>query len=100
MTSSGYLFIENQNMEHQLTAVTHEAEMLDAEVPDPIIKYSPLLVNSDDPKLKELAASFGFDRWDLPSYYFEYNAKPYMEFNDDFVEISRDEHSHMKIRHS
>ena len=197
IVSSGYLFIENQNMEHQLTAVTHEAEMLEAEIPDPIIKYSPLLINSDDPKLKKLAASLGgheeiylfvrdnieyskdyteqrsslevlenkkgdclghadlltglllaygypvenvrvsmgyvtwngesfhhawvefkdngewmvldssgylgtfeFDTWDLPSFYFKYNAKPYMEFNDDFVEVSRDEHSHMKIRHS
>ena len=197
MTSSGYLFFENQDLEGKLIAVTHEAEMLDAEVPDPILKYAPLLINMDDPAIMELAASLGgpeaiylfvrdnieyskestkqrsslevletgngdclghadllaglllaygypeedvrvsmgyvtkngdtfhhawvefknngkwmaldssgylgtfeFDTWDLPSFYFKYNAKPYMEFNNVFVEISRDEHSHMKIRHS
>ena len=58
-TASGYLFFENQHLEEQLVKVTHETEMLNAEVPDPVIKYAPLLVGANDPGIKELAASLG-----------------------------------------
>lgn len=57
MFSSGYLFFENQALEDELEYVTHEVDILNAEVPDPIIKYAPLLVTVDDPELKELAGS-------------------------------------------
>ena len=57
MGSSGYLFFENQTLEERLEYVTHEVDILDVEVPDPIIKYAPLLVTVDDPGLKEFAAS-------------------------------------------
>lgn len=57
--ASGYLFYENQRLEEQLVKVTHEADILNAEVPDPVIKYAPLLVGSHDPIIKELAQSLG-----------------------------------------
>lgn len=59
LASSGYLFFENQQLEGQLAAVTREAGILDAEVPDPVFKYAPLLVGKDDPGIKELARSLG-----------------------------------------
>lgn len=57
--TSGYLFLEDQHLEKQLSGITHEKEILDAEVPDPIIKYAPLLVNPDDQGIKKLAVSLG-----------------------------------------
>lgn len=56
---SASLFLENQRLEKQLGEVTHEADILNAEVPNPVIKYASLLVGSDDPKIKELAQSLG-----------------------------------------
>jgi len=56
---SASLFLENQQLEIQLGEVTHEADILNAEVPDPVLKYAPLLVGSDDPNIKELALSMG-----------------------------------------
>lgn len=58
-TASGYLFYENQQLEKQIVIATHESEILDAEVPDPVIKYSPMLVSASDPGIKELAVSLG-----------------------------------------
>lgn len=52
-------FLENQQLEKQLGEVTHEADILNAEVPDPVIKYAPLLVSNNDPNIKELAVSLG-----------------------------------------
>lgn len=57
--SSGYLFLENQELEGQLSHAIDQKSILDAEVPDPVIKYAPLLVSSKDPAIKELAASLG-----------------------------------------
>lgn len=57
MASSGYLFFQNQALEDKLEDVTHEVDIMDVEVPDPIIKYAPLLVTVDDPGLKEFAES-------------------------------------------
>ncbi|MDO9096778.1 MAG: transglutaminase-like domain-containing protein, partial [Candidatus Methanoperedens sp.] len=57
--TSGYLIFENQQLEKELGEVTHEADILNAEVPDPVLKYAPLLVGSDDPNIKELAQSLG-----------------------------------------
>lgn len=59
LASSSFLFLENMRLEEQLGKVTHEAELLDAEVPDPVIKYAPLLVGNDDPRIRELAISLG-----------------------------------------
>lgn len=59
MASSGFLFYENQHLQEELVKVTHAAEILDAEVPDPVFKYAPLLVGKDEPRIKELAASLG-----------------------------------------
>lgn len=59
LASSGYLFFENQRLESQLAEVTREAGILDAEVPDTVIKYAPLLVGKDDPRIKELALALG-----------------------------------------
>jgi len=55
--TSGYLFYEEQRLEENLANVTREAEMLNAEVPDPVIKYAPLLVDAEDAEIKELAAA-------------------------------------------
>lgn len=57
--TSVYLFFEEQRLEEQVANIFHEREMLDAEVPDPVIKYAPLLVDANDPQIKELAASLG-----------------------------------------
>ena len=57
--ASGYLFLENRYLETELLTVTHESEILGAEVPDPVFKYSPILVNANDPKIKNLARSLG-----------------------------------------
>ncbi|MBU4220241.1 MAG: transglutaminase-like domain-containing protein [Euryarchaeota archaeon] len=57
--SSGYLFLENQEISGQLNQLIDQKSILDAEVPDPIIKYAPLLVSSKDPVIIELAASLG-----------------------------------------
>lgn len=61
---SGFLFFENVRQEEQLmkiteqfTKVTREVDILNAEVPDPVFKYAPLLVDAKDPIIKELAAS-------------------------------------------
>lgn len=59
LASSGYLFFENRQLESQLATVTREAGILDAEVPDPVLKYAPLLVGKDDIRIKELAQSLG-----------------------------------------
>lgn len=56
---SGYLFFEEQRLEDKLMKVTHEEDILNAEVPDPVIKYAPLLVDAGDPRIKGLAASLG-----------------------------------------
>ncbi len=56
---SGYLFFEEQRLEDRLMKVTHEVDILNAEVPDPVFKYAPLLVDAGDPKIKGLAASLG-----------------------------------------
>ncbi len=56
---SGYLFFEEQRLEDRLMKVTHETDILNAEVPDPVFKYAPLLVDAGDPTIKELAASLG-----------------------------------------
>jgi hypothetical protein len=58
-TASGYLFIENQELEGQLNMAAWQKSLLDAEVPDPILKYAPFLVSSNDPAIKELAISLG-----------------------------------------
>lgn len=57
--ASGYLFYENQQLEKQIVTATHESEILDAEVPDPVIKYSPVLVGVNEPGIKKLAVSLG-----------------------------------------
>ncbi len=59
LATSTILFLEEQQLEKQLGEVTHEADILNAEVPDPVIKYAPLLVGNKDPKIKELAQSLG-----------------------------------------
>lgn len=59
LATSTILFLEEQQLEKQLGEVTHEADILNAEVPDPVIKYAPLLVGNKDPKIKELAVSLG-----------------------------------------
>lgn len=59
LAGSGVLFFENQRLQGELAKITHETEILDAEVPDPVIKYAPLLVGADEPRIKELAASLG-----------------------------------------
>ncbi len=56
---SAYLFLENKELGGRYENVSHEAEILNAEVPDPVIKYSPLLVGSGEPVIKELADSLG-----------------------------------------
>jgi len=58
-TASGYLFLENQELENQLNIATSQKKILDAEVPDPVLKFAPLLVSSNDPAIKELAKSMG-----------------------------------------
>lgn len=57
--ASGYLFIENQELEERLNIAITQKNLLDAEVPDPVLKYAPLLVSSNDPVIKELAVSLG-----------------------------------------
>lgn len=57
--AASYLFLENKELEGQLDLVTQQKSFLDIEVPDPIIKYAPLLVSSKDPEIKELAKSLG-----------------------------------------
>ena len=42
-----------------MNIATSQKKILDAEVPDPILKYAPLLVSSNDPAIKELAKSMG-----------------------------------------
>ncbi len=59
LAGSGALYFENQHLKEELTEVTHEAEILDAEVPDPVIKYAPLLVDAGNPRIKQLALSLG-----------------------------------------
>ncbi len=56
-TASGYFFLENQELENQLNIATSQKNILDAEVPDPILKYAPMLVSSNDPAIKGLAKS-------------------------------------------
>ncbi len=56
---SSSLFLENQRLEKQLGEATHESDILNVEVPDPVLKYTPLLVGNHDPKIKELARSLG-----------------------------------------
>lgn len=46
LATSGYFLYEEQRLEEKLVNVTHEAEMLNAEVPDPVIKYAPGLLFS------------------------------------------------------
>lgn len=58
-TASGYFFLENKDLENQLNIATSQKNILDAEVPDPILKYAPMLVSSNDPAIKELARSMG-----------------------------------------
>lgn len=53
------LYLEKEQLEKQLGDVTHEADILNAEVPNPVIKYAPLLVGKNDPDIKELAVSLG-----------------------------------------
>ena len=57
--ASGYLFMENQVLDGKLNQIIDQKSLLDAEVPDPVLKYAPLLVNSKDPMIKELAESLG-----------------------------------------
>lgn len=57
MLTSGYLFYEEQSLKERLADITREAEMLNAEVPDPVIKYAPLLVDAEDTEIRELAAT-------------------------------------------
>jgi len=57
--ASGYLFMENQELDGKLNQIIDQKSLLDAEVPDPVLKYAPLLVNSKDPMIKELAVSLG-----------------------------------------
>ncbi len=57
--ASGYLFMENQELDGKLNQIIDQKSLLDAEVPDPVIKYAPLLVSSKDPAIKELAVSLG-----------------------------------------
>jgi len=57
--ASGYLFMENQELDGKLNQIIDQKSLLDAEVPDPVLKYAPLLVNSKDPAIKELAVSLG-----------------------------------------
>lgn len=57
--ASGYLFMENQELDGKLNQIIDQKSLLDAEVPDPVLKYAPLLVNSKDPMIKELAESLG-----------------------------------------
>lgn len=57
--ASAYLFLEDKELAGRLKNVSHEAEILNAEVPDPVIKYSPILVGYGDPAIKELSASLG-----------------------------------------
>lgn len=57
MVTSGYLFYEEQRLKENLANVTREAEMLNAEVPDSVIKYAPLLVDAEEPEIKELATA-------------------------------------------
>lgn len=59
LATSGYLFFEEQRLEKQISYITKEAQILNAEVPDPVIKYAPLLVNPNDPEIKKLAVSLG-----------------------------------------
>ncbi|MDD5473359.1 MAG: transglutaminase-like domain-containing protein [Candidatus Methanoperedens sp.] len=61
---SGFLFFENMRNEEQVvkiseqfTKVIHEADILNAEVPDPVFKYAPLMIDAGDPRIKELASS-------------------------------------------
>lgn len=58
-TASGYFFLENQELENQLNIATSQKKILDAEVPDPVLKFAPMLVSSNDPSIKELAKSMG-----------------------------------------
>lgn len=57
--ASGYLFLENQELDGKLNQIIDQKSLLDAEVPDPILKYAPLLVSSKDPAIRELAVSLG-----------------------------------------
>lgn len=57
--ASGYLFMENRELDGKLNRIIDQKSLLDAEVPDPVIKYAPLLVSSKDPAIKELAVSLG-----------------------------------------
>lgn len=57
--ASAYLFMENQELEGKLNQILDQKSLLDAEVPDPVLKYAPLLVSSKDPAIKELAVSLG-----------------------------------------
>lgn len=57
--ASGYLFIENQELEERLNIAVAQKNILDAEIPDSVLKYAPLLVSSKDPAIKELAVSLG-----------------------------------------
>ena len=58
-TASGYFFLENQELENQLNIATSQKKILDAEVPDPVLKFAPMLVSSNDSAIKELAKSMG-----------------------------------------
>lgn len=44
---------------HRQPSFPYQAQILNAEVPDPVIKYAPLLVNPNDPEIKKLAVSLG-----------------------------------------
>jgi len=57
--ASGYLFLENQELYLKLNHIIDQKSLLDAEVPDPVLKYAPLLVGSNDPAIRELAVSLG-----------------------------------------
>lgn len=59
LATSGYLFFEEKCLETRLSEITRETVILEAEVPDPIIKYATLMVDTDDPQIKELAISLG-----------------------------------------